>query len=220
MIGLTIVIVILFFTLNYITDFLAEYISIFRMTSSLPVWMTTLSARNHYLLLFSWSWLFAIAAGVAYCFAKITEGWRVRTVIITILLLPLIINIISLTLPQIAAGGMVGELIFSLHGLVTYLFNPYFLPITSMGLLLIYFLYARDINGLFRLSFSLESQDERLIMTNLLRGLLYSISVLTFGMYIGLKNIILMTDFILVLPCVTLIFMNILAYLKESVYKS
>ena len=89
-----------------------------------------------------------------------------------------------------------------------------------MGLLLIYFLYTRDINEVFRLSFSLESQDEKLILTNILRGLLYSISVLTLGMYIGLKNMILMTDFILVLPCITLVFMNILAYLKGSMHKS
>ena len=75
LIALTTIIVILFFMLNYITDFLAEYISIFRITSSLPLWMSTLSAKNHYLWLFSWTWLFAIAAGVAYYFAKIIEGW-------------------------------------------------------------------------------------------------------------------------------------------------
>ena len=217
LITLTALIVLLFFILNYITDVIADYVVILRITSNLPTWITNLSTENHYLWLFSWSWLFAIAAGVAYFFAKITEGWRVRTIIITILMLPLIINIITLIFPKMISKEETA--ILSLHHINIYLLNPYFLMISSFVLLLVSFLYLPDVNGLFRLSLSLGEQDERLILTNILRGLLYSISVLAFGMYIGLKNIILMTDFILVLPCVTLVFMSILACLKGLVYK-
>lgn len=214
LIMLTVLIVILFFILNYITDILANYVVILRLTTNLPFWISNLSTENHYLLLFSWSWLFAIAAGIAYFFAKITEGWRVRTIIIVILMLPLMINIVSLIFP-IGTEKIISSSLFK-----TYLMNSDFLPISSFTLLLLCFLYTPDINGLFRLSLSLETQDERLILTNILRGLLYSVSMLAFGMYIGLKNIILLTDFILVLPCVTLVFMNILAYLRTSMIKS
>lgn len=207
---LTMFMIILFFILNYFTEVLANYVVILRLTTSLPRWIANLSIENNYLLMFSWSFLFAVAAGSAYLFAKITEGWRVRTIMLVVLVLPLTINLISIIFPSITSE-------MSSHHFMAYLQSSYLLPIISFGMLLIAFLYMPDINGLFRLSLSLETQDERLILTNILRGLLYSVSVLVFGMYIGLKNIILMTDFILILPCVTLVFMNILAYLKASV---
>ncbi len=210
---IAVIFVILFFILNFVTDILAKSISIFNIVTNLPDWITRLSVNNHYLILFSWAWLFTVSFGAAYYFVKIMEGWRVRTILMSLLILPLMINGVWIVIT--GGGGNFSNLY--LNNLINYLASSNILPLMSFALLIIFLTLMKDINGLFRLSIVLYEQYEKLMLTNVMRGVVFGSTLMTFVVYLGLQNILLLIDLILILPCVTLVFMAGLAYFKGSI---
>lgn len=202
----------LFFVLNYLINMLATKFSVLNTEINLPAWIHSLSVDHHYLLLFAWAWLFAMSIGSTYYFAKITEGWRVRTIIMSMLFLPLMINIIWIIL--------IGDQFFLSNiylNKLSIIISHNILSLISFGILIIFLTIMKDINDSFRLSLNLKEQHEKLILTNLMRGIILGSISMTFLVYLGLQNFILMLDIILILPCVTLVFMAILAYFKSYI---
>lgn len=211
----TLIFIALFFILNYLTDVLANNFSILNIKVNIPDWINNLSVDHHYLLLFTWAWLFAISFGSAYYFAKITEGWRVRTIIISLLIMPLMMNVMWIILN----GDNIYLSSIYLNTVIKFIVNYGILSLISLGILVVSLTFMKDINDLFKLSLNLDGQHEKLILTNLMRGIILGSILMTFLVYLGLQNFILMLDIILIMPCVTLVFMAILAYFKGSITK-
>jgi choline-glycine betaine transporter len=208
-----------FISISWLLDFAARHLRHPHYIITLPTWLVKLSASEFVFLAFQSAWQLAAAAGVGFCLARIARGLSLRVFFFLVLLTPFLIQLFNFLATQYSQElGIIywGDV---LQKISIYWVNPYILPGAALAILAICLLRLDGTSELLRLSLSNIPYEIRRIPTNLLRGLIYNITLLILISWTGGVDIILISNIVMVVPIIVVAMMIISSFMKSLIVK-
>lgn len=211
----TTILILLLLLLNTITNSIVSYLGLSQYSAQIPAWLKSLYTNHYDVIIFSWAWPLSMASTMGFCFARIAKGLSIRIFLLMVLVLPAVVQIYSLFLMH-NHSFFITPFIEKYAGILS---NAKTLPFISLGLLIMLFMPKQGLNGFMRLTLEQNVLDKRQVPTNLVRGFIYVITLLTLSSYLGLLSLLLIVTAILIVPYIVISWMSIIASVLDIMNK-